>query len=250
MIKYILYPCFVVLKSEIEKAVEEQRAFLLQKSSGLARNVLNHIRLSPNYVLIITGIRRCGKSTLMQQINKLEPGKTVFFNFGDSRIHGFELGDFAKLADVSGKNRKYYFFDEIQNVEGWEVFIRQLHDQGKIICITGSNASLLSKEPGTKLTGRNIQVELFPFSFGEYCSFKKTASSEKSYLAYLNDGGFPDYLKTKQHEYLQQLFKDIVYRDIIVRHGIRNARLLLDIALYLISNAAKEYSLNGIKKNL
>lgn len=238
----------MVLKAEIEKAVEEQRVFLQQKSSGLSRDSLNHIRMSPNYVLIITGIRRCGKSTLMQQIKKKESDKTAFFNFEDSRIHGFELADFTKLADVFGKNRKYYFFDEIQNVKGWEVFIRQLHDQGKIICVTGSNASLLSKELGTKLTGRNIQVELFPFSFAEYCSFKKTSSNEKSYLAYLNEGGFPDYLKTKQNEYLQQLFKDIVYRDIIVRHGIRNAKLLLDIALYLISNSAKEYSLNGIKK--
>lgn len=237
----------MVLKSEIEKAVEEQRIFLQKKRDGLNRNALNKIRLSSNYILIITGIRRCGKSTLIHQLISKESTKNAFFNFEDPRIHGFELTDFAKLLEVFGKNVKYYFFDEIQNVAGWELFLRNLNDQKKIICITGSNASLLSKELGTKLTGRNIQIELFPFSYIEFCSFRKKAMNEKSFSDYLLDGGFPDYLKTKQTEYLQQLFKDIVYRDIIVRHGIRNAKLFMDIALFLISNAAKEYSLNGIR---
>ena len=237
----------MVLKVEIEKAVEEQRNFLQKKQHRLTRNAISDIRLSANYILIITGIRRCGKSTLMHQLLGKESSKNAFINFEDSRIHGFELTDFSKLTEVFGKSVKYYFFDEIQNVTGWEVFIRQLHDQKKIICITGSNASLLSKELGTKLTGRNIQIELFPFSFIEYCSFKKTSINDKSLSVYLQDGGFPDYLKTKQKEYLQQLFKDIVYRDIIVRHGIRNDKLFMDIALFLISNAAKEYSLRGIR---
>jgi predicted AAA+ superfamily ATPase len=237
----------MVLKSEIEKAVEEQEEFLQNKNSGISRIALSDIRLSAKYILIITGIRRCGKSTLMHQLSRKEMTKNAFFNFEDSRIHGFELTDFSKLTEVFGKKIKYYFFDEIQNVAGWEVFIRQLHDQQKIICITGSNASLLSKELGTKLTGRNIQIELFPFSFSEYCSFKKTGLNEKSFTNYLQEGGFPDYLKTKQIEYLQQLFKDIIYRDIIVRHGIRNAKLFMDIALFLIANSAKEYSLNRIK---
>ncbi|MDA9563986.1 ATP-binding protein, partial [Flavobacteriales bacterium] len=97
------------------------------------------------------------------------------------------------------------------------------------------------------LTGRNIQVELFPFSYAEYCEFFKRDRDDRSFAAYLEDGGFPDYLKHKNKEYLQQLFKDIIYRDIIVRYGIRNANLMVEIALFLISNAAKEYSLNRIK---
>lgn len=238
----------MVLKSEIEKAVEEQREFMQNKPFGLTREALENVGLSTNYILIITGIRRCGKSTLMQQISNKETTEIAYFNFEDPRVFDFETSDFTKLTEVFGKDITTYFFDEIQNVTGWEIFIRYLHDQQKVICITGSNASLLSKELGTKLTGRNISIELFPFSFTEYCSFKKIAVDSTSFYSYLQDGGFPDYLKINQKEYLQQLFKDIVYRDIIVRHGIRNAKLLMDIALFLIANTAKEYSLNGIKK--
>ena len=238
----------MVLKVEIEKSFQVQQSNWKKKKTGLKRDKLPAIKLSTNYILIITGIRRCGKSTLMNQLAVQQQEKSVWFNFEDSRIFGFELSDFSKLNEVFGEDVETYFFDEVQNVENWEVFIRELHDQEKTICITGSNAALLSKELGTKLTGRNIQIELFPFSYQEYCKFFQLEFSDKSFSKYLTDGGFPDYLKNKQKEYLQQLFRDIIYRDIIVRHGIRNANLMVEIALFLISNAAKEYSLNGIKK--
>jgi hypothetical protein len=238
----------MVLKSEIEQSFLFQQKNWGIKNNGLERNQIENATLSSDLILIITGIRRCGKSTLMRQLIAKQKGKSVWFNFEDSRIFGFELSDFSKLNEVFGENVTTYFFDEIQNVANWEVFIRELHDQDKTICITGSNASLLSKELGTKLTGRNIQIELFPFSFSEYCAFLKVENNPISFKKYLKDGGFPNYLKNKQKEYLQQLFKDIVYRDIIVRYSIRNANLMVEIALFLISNVAKEYSLNSIKK--
>ena len=237
----------MILKSEIAKSFTTQRENQKRKELGLERNKLDSIKLSSNYIIIISGIRRCGKSTLMNQLANKQEGEKVWFNFEDSRIFGFELADFQKLNDVFGSAINSYFFDEIQNVEHWEVFIRELHDTNKTICVTGSNASMLSKELGTKLTGRNIQIELFPFSYQEYCQFLKLKSDAYSYANYLDDGGFPDYLKNKQREYLQQLFKDIIYRDIIVRHGIRNANSIIEIALFLISNVGKEYSLTKIK---
>lgn len=240
----------MLLKSEIEKAVQAQQLYFSKKSSGLERTQLSDAKLSANYVLIITGIRRCGKSTLMHQLSQELEGKhsVGYFNFEDPRIFGFEKSDFQKLDEVLGDQTEYYFFDEIQNVDGWEVFIRYLNDQKKPICITGSNASLLSKELGTKLSGRHIQLELFPFSFIEYCQFKKKKVDKNAFVKYIQEGGFPDYLKIKQREYLQQLLKDLVYRDIIVRHGIRNDKLVMDISLFLISNVGKEYSLNNLKK--
>lgn len=240
----------MLLKSEIEKAVQAQQLYFSKKSSGLERAQLSDAKLSSNYVLIITGIRRCGKSTLMHQLSQQLKGKHSigYFNFEDPRVFGFEKNDLNKLDEVLGDKTEYYFFDEIQNVEGWEVFIRYLNDQKKPICITGSNASLLSKELGTKLSGRHIQLELFPFSFMEYCQFKKKKADKNAFVKYMQEGGFPDYLKIKQKEYLQQLLKDLVYRDIIVRHGIRNDKLVMDISLFLLSNVGKEYSLNNIKK--
>jgi predicted AAA+ superfamily ATPase len=238
----------MILKSDIAIAFKQQQLLLEGKPNGELREKLAQVNLSKEFVLIITGIRRCGKSTLMQQlINKLQ-GSVAFFNFEDPRIFGFEISDFVKLDEVIGENTLYYFFDEIQNVNNWEIFVRNLHDKQKVICVTGSNASLLSRELGTKLTGRNIQIELLPFSFKEYLSFKKLKAKEATFRHYLLEGGFPDYLKTGNKEVLQQLFKDIVYRDIIVRHSVRNDKVLMSIALYLISNVGKEFSFTNIKK--
>ena len=237
----------MVLKSEIEKSLALQRLFLNKKQEGFSRESSAKLQLSASHILIITGVRRCGKSTLLQQISKKIKEEIIYFNFEDPRIYGFELEDFTKLDEIVGDEIRYYFFDEIQNVEKWELFIRHLHDRDKRIAITGSNASLLSKELGTRLTGRNIQIELFPFSYTEYLMFLQLENNLASFNLYLEDGGFPEYIKSKHKEQLQQLFKDIVYRDIIVRHGIRQAKTLIDIALFLIANVGKEYSLNGIK---
>lgn len=238
----------MILKSEIELAVKEQLETLRSKSTGEIRESIESIKWNQKFILIITGIRRCGKSTLMLQLSEKLKKDFAFFNFEDPRIFNFENTDFPKLSEVLGNNISYYFFDEIQNINQWEVFVRNLHDKQKSICITGSNASLLSKELGTRLTGRNIQIELFPFSFNEYCSFKKKRKNNDTFLNYLRDGGFPDYVASLNIEILQQLFKDIIYRDIVVRYNIRNSKTLVDIALFLISNSGKLYSLNNLKK--
>ena len=238
----------MVLKSEIEISFRQQQNFHAQKVLSETREKLTEVTLSKDFIIVITGIRRCGKSTLMQQLIKAVGGKsTAFFNFEDPRIHGFENADFIKLDEIIGTENQYYFFDEIQNVENWEIFVRNLHDKQKTTCITGSNASLLSRELGTKLTGRCIQIELLPFSYTEYCSFKKLETSTNSYKLYLQEGGFPSFVKVGNKEILQQLFRDIIYRDIIVRHGVRNDKTLISIALYLISNAGKEFSYTNIK---
>lgn len=237
----------MILQSEIEASVLEQKQHLLKVDFGLSRGVLPEMKLLQDHVTIITGIRRCGKSTLMQQLMEGLNGEFAYFNFEDPRVFGFDVNDFVKLENVFG-NQQYYFFDEIQNIENWELFIRKLHDQGKIVCITGSNASLLSKELGTRLTGRHVQKELFPFDYAEFCAFLDLEKNTESVERYLKLGGFPSYLKNQQLVYLQQLFRDILYRDIIVRYGIRNAKIIEGIALYLISNVGKELSFTGIKK--
>lgn len=237
----------MVLKSEIEKSLALQRLFLDKKEDGFKREGLANLPINTGHIVIITGVRRCGKSTLLQQISKELREEFIFFNFEDPRIFGFELEDFTKLDEIVGDEIRHYFFDEIQNVEKWELFIRHLHDREKRIAITGSNASLLSKELGTRLTGRNVQIELFPFSYNEYLLFLNFENNLASFNSYIEDGGFPEYIKSNHKELLQQLFKDIIYRDIIVRHGIRQAKTLIDIALFLIANVGKEYSLNGLK---
>ena len=237
----------MVLKLILETCVIDQRNQLMRTDLGVVRDSLQEIKLRKEFITIITGIRRSGKSTLMHQLIHQLDQDFAYFHFEDPRIFGFSVDDFPKLEEVLG-DTSYYFFDEIQNVPQWELFVRKLHDQGKVICITGSNASLLSKELGTRLTGRNITKELFPFDYNEYCTFYSYKQDSDSAAKFMNDGGIPLFLKTHEITYLHQLLRDILYRDIIARYGIRNGKLVEELTLFLISNIAKPYSLNGLKK--
>jgi len=142
------------------------------------------------------------------------------------------------------------FFDEIQVVEGWERYVRQKLDQGFQLVVTGSNASLLSQELGTKLTGRHITKELFPFSYQEFCDYNKVLPDQENTEKYLRMGGFPEFLKTDRQEILHQLLDDLLVRDITVRYGVRDMKSLQRLALFLMSNVGKPVSGNQLRKTL
>jgi len=189
------------------------------------------------HALIISGIRRCGKSTLLHQLLKERHPNAYYLNFEDPRLYEFELNDFTRLDElVADHEGKVLFFDEIQVVNGWERYIRQKLDEGFRLVITGSNASLLSSELGSKLTGRHITKELFPFSWSEFCEFRSLDYSEEALKKYMETGGFPEYVKTENDDILHQLFEDILFRDIAVRYGVRGVKSLQRLALYLLSN--------------
>lgn len=237
----------MILKSEIEKAYLLQQEKLKYKTDFIERDNLKQIDFNSNMVQIVSGIRRCGKSTLLRQLMK-QYDKIAFLNFEDPRIFNFEVADFTKLDEIIPNDTEAYFFDEIQNVDKWEIYIRQLHDDRKKVVVTGSNASMLSKDLGTRLTGRYLNTELFPFSYNEFLRYKKQIASLKSYSEYLQKGGFPEFLKNENPEVLQNLLKDIVYRDIVVSYGVRNSKTLVDITLFLLSNIGKETTYNSLKK--
>lgn len=240
----------MILKVDIETTYQFQKQVIQHSYATVVRDYIADISITGKHIEVISGIRRCGKSTLMLQIMNNNYKKVAYFNFEDSRIFGFELSDFSKLDEIIEDGIEAYFFDEIQNVPNWEVFIRQLHERGDKVFITGSNASLLSKELGTRLTGRYVNHELFPFSFKEYLSFLNSTNPILEIENYINHGGFPEYLNSRKPEILQNLLKDIVYRDIAVRYGIRNIKSLMDITLYLLSNIGKEFSYNSLAKLL
>jgi uncharacterized protein len=236
----------VVLKSEIEAAYLFQKEKIKQNKPVVTRNKNVSVATDNDFIQVISGIRRCGKSTLLNFLMS-KYDKVCYLNFEDPRIINFEVADFYKLEEILPKNVDAYFFDEIQNVPQWEVYVRQLHDYGKKVFVTGSNASLLSKDLGTRLTGRYLNTELFPFSYQEFLVFEKKEANLQSLENYLKKGGFPEFLKIKNEEVLQNLFKDIVLRDIAIRHGIRNTKILVDVALFLLSNIAKETTYTSLK---
>jgi len=238
-------------KETLRRVVRLQREELLLFEAGIEREDINKIELNIPFAIVLSGIRRCGKSTLLRQLMKKVKG-FYYFNFEDSRATDFELKDFEKLDQIfheDYKEQDYYFFDEIQNIPKWEIFVRRLVDLKKQVVITGSNASLLSKELGTKLTGRHLTHEIFPFSFKEFLKISKKEASISSFEEYLNDGGFADYLKLKTPNILQELLKDILARDIGLRYKIRNQKTLKELAVYLLTNIGKRFTYNSLKKN-
>lgn len=238
----------MVLKSDIEQAYVSQQEITRSKVAFVPRTYSNKISGKGKHIEVLSGIRRCGKSTLMKLLMQQIKKPIAYFNFEDARINGFEVNDFQKLDEIIGKGKAAYFFDEIQNIASWELFVRQLHERGEKVYITGSNASLLSKELGTRLTGRHLRHELFPFSFQEFLVFKKLKLTALSFEKYLEQGGFPEYLRDNNPEVLQMLLRDIVLRDIAIRYGIKNSKTLMDLTLYLVSNIGKEVSYNNLKK--
>ncbi len=260
-----------MLNSEFLKQILiDQHRTILKKEFGIAREVLMGIKnkLELPHILVITGLRRCGKSTLLRQIIKhyYKDKDFYFLNFEDERFLGFEVKYFNQiyetLIELFG-DQKIFFIDEIQNVENFENFVRRFHDDGFKFIITGSNAKLLSRELGTKLTGRHLDITLFPFSFYEFLQYKQILIARESIYSttvraiiksefgeYLKDGGMPEYIKFKDPEILTRVYEDIVLKDIIVRHRLDNIKELRELYQYIISNFAQRYSYNSLKKSL
>lgn len=244
------------LKDTIKQIIADQRKYT--DAFGTVERNIDQKLLKGNEIIVISGIRRCGKSVLLQQIREKQKNKDFYLNFDDDRLALFRLEHFQDLYEVFielfGKQKTYYL-DEIQNIPGWERFVRRLYDEGNKVFITGSNANLLSRELGTHLTGRYIQIELFPFSFAEYLNIKKVkwdkvsihstetkVSLIKHFKNYLVDGGFPQYIKDKSHNYLKSLYDSILYKDVMVRHKLTNEREMQELMFYLASNVAKPFS--------
>ena len=220
--------------------------------------------LTTSEILIITGVRRCGKSVLLQQLRDKLEEKDFFFNFDDERLVNFKLEDFATLQEcffeLFGEQHTYYF-DEIQNIAGWETFVRRLYNEGNKVVVTGSNARMLSKEMGTHLTGRYISVEVYPFSFAEYLQLEHIELSQKDFYLmasrskllghfrdFLERGGFPKYLQTGSVSYLSSLYESIIFRDVMARNGLTNDKEIKELAFYLASNATKRVTYNSLGK--
>ncbi|NMB79582.1 MAG: ATP-binding protein [Methanomicrobiales archaeon] len=247
---------------QIEELVLSQKEQFLSRDPGIPREIALERVTKTSAIVVITGIRRSGKSTLMRQIAGAF-SDFLYINFDDDRFMDFGLADFPALMLVFEKispGVKTLFVDEIQNIEGWERFIRRIHDEGYKVFLTGSNANLLSSELGTRLTGRYTTITLYPFSFREVLRFRSvdftriTAKKKAAILAefdrYLTCGGFADFLKFEDPDYLKRIYDDILFRDIISRAGIREVRGFRQLAHYLITNTANPATYNALKNTL
>ncbi|MFA4888721.1 MAG: ATP-binding protein [Candidatus Omnitrophota bacterium] len=237
--------------------------------------------LDTDEVIVVTGVRRCGKSTILLQAlaellrRKTPRINTLYINFEDPAFYNsLNLGLLdeiwqAYLDYLKPKGRVYLVLDEVQQIKGWERWVRSAYDRKEKvkIFVTGSNAELLSSEFANVLTGRHLEVAVSPLTFGEFLQFKGIeieAHPEKLWLArmknrlknylleYLKIGGFPKAVLTAddmlRRELLEQYFNDILTRDVAERHKIKDTAKLKNLALFYAANFTRGYSFNKVKK--
>lgn len=249
------------MKELLKHVIFDQRERDL--SPMVERDIDQRLVKSPE-ILVISGIRRCGKSVLLQQIRSQQAEQDFYLNFDDERLINFKVDDFQTLyeafIELFGEQRTFYF-DEIQNIAGWERFVRRLYDNGCKVFITGSNANMLSRELGTHLTGRYYQIELYPFSFIEFLKMKEISPKPEDFYTttgksnlrrhfdeYLRTGGFPRYIQDMNSSYLSTLYENVIYKDVVTRNKLNGERELLEMMYYLASNATKRFSYNSLAK--
>jgi hypothetical protein len=257
----------MISKEVFRQIVIQQKNERVLPKETVPRDIVNDILPWSNdpRILVLTGLRRSGKSTILRQLMEhISP--YCYVNFENERFLDFRAQDFEDLHEILIEvygNPQFYLFDEIQNIEKFETFVRRLQDQGKHIIITGSNASLLSKEFGTRLTGRYKSFEVYPFSFPEFLRFhhikperewlyltEKKVFLFRLFTEYFSNGGMPEYLKNKDIEYIRTIYENILYRDIIARYAIKRQKLFKELVNILATNSASPYTYNSLKETL
>lgn len=218
----------------------------------LDRELVHTLPVQSSQALVLTGVRRAGKSVLQSQLMRRDE-RLFYCNLEDTRLYDLSPRDFPtvlSLVDELAPDGARIFLDEVQELEGWQRLVRTLLDQGHPVCLTGSNASLLGRELGSKLTGRQLSFEVFPFSYTEYLAYTQQSASARSLRAFLDDGGFPAFLRERNLQILQELLRDIVQRDIAVRYRLRETRHVMNLVLFLLANTGQPYSLQRLTKSL
>lgn len=251
-------------KRHLKEILLDQKESFHRKVGIVDRDVPLERYLKTDQVVVIAGVRRSGKSSLlflmMKSLN-LKEEEYCYCNLDDERITPYHaiLNDLYAIHLELYQTEPVFFFDEIQEIPGWEKFANRMYEKKRKVFITGSNATLLSSEISSSLTGRNLVLHLFPFSFSEYLRFEgkaykldRLSVKQRALLlndlhTYLETGGFPLVVKEKDTEIAHALFQDILYRDIVVRYKLSNVEELKQLALYLASNIGKLFSFSTLQ---
>ena len=261
-------------KHLLKELLAQHKARFLSRDGLIPREAqLAIARLLPQReIVFITGVRRCGKSSLMRLVcddlirrDGVPLSNILYVNFEDERLTGFQAEDCERLMEAfyeleAPQGKTWLFLDEIQNVPAWEKWLNRLYEFEEIkIFVTGSNMTLLGSDLSSSLTGRNRQIVLWPLSFREFLTMKGSVTEgmprsreERARIVrmfdnYLTTGGFPEAVKQDDSALLEQYWQDILYRDIFPRYGIRNVREIRELTLFLASNCASIHSYKSLQ---
>lgn len=254
----------MVDKRTLEFILTDQRKEIENRSGDIlcSRKEETLVDLNSPQAQVVIGLRRCGKSTLCYQSLYNKGVKFAYVDFDDERLAKLQSDQLNDVLEVLYKiygDFNYLFLDEIQNVEGWHLFVNRLLRNKMHIVVSGSNAKLLSGELATHLTGRNKEIDLFPFSFKEFCEMKavdtvtKTTKAEafrrNAFDDYMRQGGFPELISIDDDKnYVKNLIENILQRDIEQRYKISYKAAFKNLAHHLLNNAPTIVVSNSLAK--
>ena len=246
----------IVLNQRKERDELLSRPYLTRRS-----NQDTDLLLNSHLIKLITGPRRVGKST--QALLMLRNKNFAYLNFDSQQLlDAWDANLVMRMLDDVYPGYDYLLLDEVQNLEGWDMWVSELYRIGKNLVITGSNAKMLSSEMATVLTGKYLQVEMLPFSLEEFFDWNKLElhnlkpeqDAECKVLTddYMRNGGYPEVVASRQlvRSYLDTLFDSIVWKDVAKRHNVRNITDLNNLAMYLVSNFCNPLSANELSEEL
>ena len=246
----------IVLNQRKERDELLSRPYLTRRSNHDEDMLLNS-----HLIKLITGPRRVGKSTLA--LLMLRNKNFAYLNFDSQQLlDAWDANLVMRMLDDVYPGYDYLLLDEVQNLEGWDMWVSELYRIGKNLVITGSNAKMLSSEMATVLTGKYLQVEMLPFSLEEFFDWNKLElhnlkpeqDAECKVLTddYMRNGGYPEVVASRQlvRSYLDTLFDSIVWKDVAKRHNVRNITDLNNLAMYLVSNFCNPLSANELSEEL
>ena len=246
----------IILNQRRERDELMSRPYLMRRS-----NQDTDLLLSSSLIKLITGPRRVGKST--QALLMLRDKNFAYLNFDNySLLDAWDANLVMRMLDDVYPGYEYILLDEVQNLDGWDLWVSELYRLGKNLVITGSNARMLSSEMATVLTGKYLQLEMLPFSLEEFFDWNKLDlhclnledKTNSLVLAddYLRNGGYPEVVASRQftRSYLDTLFDSIIWKDVAKRHNVRNVTDLNNLAIYLVSNFCNPVSANDLTTEL
>ena len=246
----------IILNQRRERDELMSRPYLMRRS-----NQDTDLLLSSSLIKLITGPRRVGKST--QALLMLRDKNFAYLNFDNySLLDAWDANLVMRMLDDVYPGYEYILLDEVQNLDGWDLWVSELYRLGKNLVITGSNARMLSSEMATVLTGKYLQLEMLPFSLEEFFDWNKLDlhflnpedKTNSLVLAddYLRNGGYPEVVASRQltRSYLDTLFDSIVWKDVAKHHNVRNVTDLNNLAMYLVSNFCNPVSANDLTTEL
>ena len=246
----------IILNQRKERDELMSRPYLTRRS-----NQDTDLLLNSSLIKLITGPRRVGKST--QALLMLRDKNFAYLNFENySLLEAWNASLVMRMLDDVYPGYEYILLDEVQNLDGWDLWVSELYRLGKNLVITGSNARMLSSEMATVLTGKYLQVEMLPFSLEEFFDWNKLdlhmlkpEDITNSFVLtddYLRNGGYPEVVASRQltRSYLDTLFDSIIWQDVAKRHNVRNVTDLNNLAMYLVSNFCNPVSANDLTTEL